>query len=1263
MEANSGWFVTANDIVKWTETNKRRAEEILPLLVQKLLLVSCKPKEIAFPSGDQVQIGGWDGILDVEEGNQFIPSGKSSWEFGTTSNATTKANDDYAKRTITPKPLRRREVTFVFVTSRLWSKKSTWVAGKKKERKWKDVKGLNADDLESWLAQCPSVHRWFSRLVGKRTDRLWDLEQAWDSLSNVTTIPLNSELFINGRESEKEELFKRLGNNASIIRIKAQSKNEANGFILSALMKNSVFSNRVIIVKEQSAWDWVLEFDNSLILIPEGFTPKALGSAIAKGHFVIEALGDYDSASADIRLERMSRGERINALISMGLSEQHAEQTYADTHGYLEPILRHTKLIPLDRIPTIWNTNISLDVLFAVLFATEWEENNNDDRKAVSSLAGMTYESLEKVVTELSKQSDPPIRLLGNVWQVISKIDMWHIIAPRLTKLQLERLGIVAKQLIADIDPSFDLAPEERYMASIKGAVPLYSSRLKQGVADSLALLAAYGDNYLIETNLRPSDYVRIWVRQVFETSEDAKSWYSIGRSLPSLAESAPEEFLTAVAKMSTGETPPILGLFESEGNGFLGGCPHADLLWSLERISWNKSHFSLASSALARLAEIDPGGKYSNRPFKSLVDIFLGWINNTQTTHDERLQIIRNVLLDRHPTITWKLLIALLPHNTGYTSGINKPVYRDWAIETDRTVLRREYHTYISEIENLLFEEVERNINERLLDLLANIGKLDDKHQREFINYLKDKNLEALSASTREKVTDKLREFVSQNREFSDAKWAEDDDLLTQLEEIYRRIEPADVVTKNLYLFEDYFPHLLHPLAIKDSDYKQKEELITKTRVSAIEEIFEEKGFDGIEELTRASKYPTSIGHVLPKSKYSGDFQRKIEEWVEKDDPKFLELVRMFVASKQDDAWAYTEQLLADNAHWSIKIRTNLLLSLPVEERTFTIVDKQSDEIEKDYWSRLYNYAFFFKKLSEAQYVANKFLEHDRPLAALGSISQYLERSGDDNVDINLVASILKRIISDPSDIDGRLKPEFHRYLSSAIRFIEASQELSENEIIQIEWAFLPVFRYDDFIPNSLSKMVAKDASFFVELVKLAFRAKQDTKTGQLIDESTKNRAETAYDLLRKAFILPGDSGGVINADALNRWVDDARKLLQESDRATIGDDQIGTYLSHSPVGSDRIWPHEAVRSVIERIRSSEFDAGFITGRLNARGMTSRSPWDGGKQERDLAAQYNNDAKKIELIYPRTAEILRDIARNYESHARHEDWDSELHD
>jgi hypothetical protein len=31
-----GWFITVSDIKNWTETNKRRAEELLPLLIRKL---------------------------------------------------------------------------------------------------------------------------------------------------------------------------------------------------------------------------------------------------------------------------------------------------------------------------------------------------------------------------------------------------------------------------------------------------------------------------------------------------------------------------------------------------------------------------------------------------------------------------------------------------------------------------------------------------------------------------------------------------------------------------------------------------------------------------------------------------------------------------------------------------------------------------------------------------------------------------------------------------------------------------------------------------------------------------------------------------------------------------------------------------------------------------------------------------------------------------------------------------------------------------
>ncbi len=162
----AGWFVTVNDIRNWTETKKRRAEEILPLLVKKLIRASCdKPKVIDFPSGDSISLGGWDGKLEVNEGNEFVPSGKSGWEIGTNQKVNGKANCDYSKRLKKPTPFKLNETTFVFVTSRLWTDRDNWVSTKQLDNKWKDVKGINAETLAGLIKIIKKRVENFSRKV------------------------------------------------------------------------------------------------------------------------------------------------------------------------------------------------------------------------------------------------------------------------------------------------------------------------------------------------------------------------------------------------------------------------------------------------------------------------------------------------------------------------------------------------------------------------------------------------------------------------------------------------------------------------------------------------------------------------------------------------------------------------------------------------------------------------------------------------------------------------------------------------------------------------------------------------------------------------------------------------------------------------------------------------------------------------------------------------------------------------------------------
>ena len=117
------------------------------------------------PSGSSVRLPGWDGILEVGQGNAWVPSDVSGWEFSCNKNITSKANDDYEKRTKDPLGLQRDTTTFVFVTPRRWTGKRVWEMERREERKWHDVRAYDADDLVTWLEQSPEVTRWFTNVL------------------------------------------------------------------------------------------------------------------------------------------------------------------------------------------------------------------------------------------------------------------------------------------------------------------------------------------------------------------------------------------------------------------------------------------------------------------------------------------------------------------------------------------------------------------------------------------------------------------------------------------------------------------------------------------------------------------------------------------------------------------------------------------------------------------------------------------------------------------------------------------------------------------------------------------------------------------------------------------------------------------------------------------------------------------------------------------------------------------------------------------
>jgi hypothetical protein len=90
-------------------------------------------------------------------------------------------------------------------------------------------------------------------------------------------------------------------------------------------------------------------------------------------------------------------------------------------------------------------------------------------------------------------------------------------------------------------------------------------------------------------------------------------------------------------------------------------------------------------------------------------------------------------------------------------------------------------------------------------------------------------------------------------------------------------------------------------------------------------------------------------------------------------------------------------------------------------------------------------------------------------------------------------------------------------------------------------------------------------------------------------------------------------------------------------------------------------VWPHAAVRGIVEDTISDELERGVANGIYNSRGVVSRALDEGGAQERKLVERYNGYAAALKTQWPRTASMLRRIADFYSHDAAREDAEMEL--
>jgi hypothetical protein len=1245
----AGWLVDATELDSWA--NRRVSEDELPVIVRTLVAGSVPELEQSeFRGAEGVIVSGWDGLVNAPVGNPWVPSGQSAWEMGTSEDIARKADSDYEDRTANPLGLDRATTTLVFVTPRRWPNRDSWATKRRAEGKWKDVRVLDADSLEQWLDVTPGAHARVTRMLGRDPEGAADLESAWERWAGATSPVLPPQLVTAGRDEQMDQVWNWLHEREpTALSVVADSQEEATAFICASLVQlpapdRAAADGRTLVVRSPQAWDEVLARTRTpLILIPTFPVPVTSEASDAGHHVVISLDRNGVPTGTPMTLPRLRQEPAAAALVEAGLKPERGNKRELAVLARRSLLaLRRRLAVDASVARPVWaQPDRSGDVIPATL-AGGWRDDREADRAVISSLAGRPYSEFNETLTPWLTHGDPPVRRVGDLWYIAAKEDAWILLHQFLTSDRLQSLHDCALEVLTAVDPALDLDPGERWTAAIHGKVHPWSSNLRSGLADTVALIGSR--EWTLTGDVTGREVADGMVRAILETANGditGRTWASLDDVLPLLAEASPTELLNAV---DVGAASGALhAVFDPAAEAEPFATPrHTGLLWALELLAWEPDYLGWAAVNLARLAQHDPGGRFANRPANSLREIFLPWIPHTRASLDERLDVIDR-LRTVTPDVAWRLMVSILPTMFDSSMGTYEPRWRDGEPDPRPPVTVAEAQHHAERVVERLLEDVETS-GAKWTTLIEGLQSLPARPHQAVVARLEAIDPTKITAEDRKAIIQALRSLIHQHRRFPNAEWALPTERLDHLQGQLDRFACVDSVSGTAWLFSQSAT-LPRPLG---EDYAAEEDALTAARRDSVAETLGSGGLDGIWALGAASEHPEYVGAALADEDTS--FDTTMIDALDDGDQGHCHVARGYVLRRFHGAgWTWAEPFLERAGAWSPKRQLAFLQCFAVDETTFDWADRFGNEVSDEYWRTLW--PLLVSKDARPRAII-ELTAHGRAHAAVGLLDLVITDSQGPLLDSIITETVIVEVLTKAAqDFDGSDVTMFAYHVENLLDFLNVRTEVERSTLAQLEWLYLPLFEHREREPRILHDELSSNPEFFVTVVSWVFRSEDDNKTTEVTPE-LRARAELGYRLLRSWHTPP---------EPIAEWVGAARTLLTQKGLIKVGDINIGHVLRYVPEDADGVWPTIAVRELIDDVASQDLEQGILAEVYNSRGATFRDLNSGGKEERALAKKYSDYARKLGTRWPRTRRMLEQIAEQWERDARREDHLSEI--
>ena len=1250
----------ANDFVDWVSSNIR-ARTRLAVLLRTLVNSTASPSKSDFPGNDDAERPGWDGWSECEQGNPWVPGGSAGWEFGTNKDPKEKADGDYAKSVkAMARTAERLQTTFVFVTPRRWPGKADWVKKKTTEKKWRYVRAYDASDLEQWVAQSVSAQAWLAGELGVPAQEVAPLDDAWHAWGAAAKSIMPAALFDTAVAAAKPRFLQWLAAPAGKpFVIASDSKDEALAF-LSVLLpaedpQLAATRDRVVVFKAPGALTKLAKGATDFVAV--ALTDEVQQELAGAGqlHAVVVLPRNAAGLEADVALEPLTYEAFRAALDTAKYKQDEISRLAKESGRSLTVLRRRLSDLPAVQSPPWAKDVAAAQVLIPLYLAGSWNSKNERDTSAVTRMTGLSDpEVLELKVQELRELPQAPLWSVSTYRGVYSKLDVMFATRAFVTSAMLDRFFEQAKVVLEEDDPKLDLPEDKRWAAAIYNKSREYSTSLRDGVAESLVLLAVHGDALFGDRiGFKCNHAVEQLVEQLMEPLT-TRRLEAAGGDLLAFAEAAPEIFLRILERDVSSPEPAAKGLLRPADTMF-GGCPRTHLLWALEGLAWNPKTLGRAALLLAKLSRYEIRDNWSNKPIGSVTAIFKAWMPQTAASLEERLRAVR-FIAEKVPDVGWRLSKALLDPRDQFGSPSHKPRWRnDGYGHGDPVPTMGPIWDFRNGVTEAILSWSEPYRAQMICDLIDILAGLTEEQANRVWRLVQEWAKHA-SDQDKAEVREKVRVSVLSKRV---AKRVDREDWPRMTEKgraAFNLLEPEDVVHKHSWLFKQgWVPDSADEL-FGEPNFEERDKHIQALRTAAVQELVKARGIEGLRTLAQQGAAAEHIGLICSAGVLEGaqllQFARECVANVPPDATSkslMAGLMRGLTEERRPEFLRDLHGELGDAQY------IEFLLRAPFNRQTWAQVDQLAPQMQNDYWKTVSPWHATDEDVLEA---VRRLTAVGRPRAAFNVAQYQLKALGP-----QVVYDMLIQIAQGKGDEEGAYKLDQH-WLQGAFVLLDSAPQLSLEqkailEFIYIDGLYTRVSRTDKHLIPNLEKYVEQNPHFYVQALAWAFRRRDDQEDPadmKAPDGSKSVYAERAYELLKAVARLPAYAGGdKPSLENLKAWIDLVRERARELGRIEVADSCLGRLLATEPAGRDNVWPGQLARGALEFIGTDEVARSAVVARINARGVTRRAR--GGMQERELAAQFREWSNALQYSHPFVAtHVLDALVRSYEHEAKRED-------